>query len=73
MSRHPLLALLAAALLAACGSDSEAPADHTDSKEGTMHKPGSGQPFTNCSGCHGASLQGGDEAPSCTRCHGVKW
>jgi len=65
------LATLALLLAAACGG-SEAPSSHTVSKDGVMHKPGLTAPLQNCTGCHGASLQGGS-GPSCTRCHGVKW
>jgi hypothetical protein len=69
------LAISAALLvaLAGCGSEeNEAPSDHTLNLDGVKHKPGLTAPLTNCTGCHGASLQGG-EGPSCTSCHGVKW
>ena len=66
------VALAASLALAACGGDSDAPADHTDSRGGVMHKTGLTNPTTNCVGCHGAELQGG-EGPSCFSCHGTKW
>jgi len=49
------------------------PADHTISKDGTMHKPGLDQPLTNCVNCHGADLTGGTVGVSCYTCHGKKW
>ena len=51
---------------------SEAPSDHTVSEQGVMHAAGLEAPLTNCVSCHGASLEG-DEGPSCTSCHGVRW
>ena len=49
------------------------PADHTISKEGVMHKPGLGDPLSNCTTCHGADLTGGTSQVSCYECHGVEW
>lgn len=66
--KHLLLAVALA--LAGCGSD--APSSHTVNENGVMHAPGLTNPTVNCTGCHGASLQGG-RGPSCTSCHGVKW
>ncbi len=55
-------------------SPSEAPEGHTVMEGGVAHAPGLHSPFQNCTTCHGASLQGGDDGqPSCTSCHGVKW
>jgi mono/diheme cytochrome c family protein len=69
-----LLGALAAALvLSACGGeDSDAPADHTDVKNGVPHKPGASSATTNCVACHGSNLRGG-EGPSCYSCHGQRW
>lgn len=61
----------AVCLLAACGSEN-APSDHTVDVRGVMHKPGLEAPLSNCTACHGSTLQGG-KGPSCTSCHGVKW
>ncbi len=61
------------ALATGCKEDSEAPSDHTISKNGSMHKPGLYDPENECTGCHGASLRGGGEAPSCYSCHSQKW
>jgi mono/diheme cytochrome c family protein len=73
MPRPLRLAIAFIALcFAACGSSSEAPASHTLSEGGVMHKPGLTNPTVNCVACHGATLQGG-QGPSCTSCHGVKW
>ena len=49
------------------------PADHTISKDGTMHKSGLDQPLANCVGCHGSDLRGGNTGVSCYECHGKKW
>ena len=49
------------------------PADHTISKNGTMHKSGLDQPLTNCVSCHGSDLSGGTTGVSCYECHGRKW
>ena len=45
-----------------------APADHTESMNGVMHKPGKENPLVNCTTCHGADLRGGS-GPSCYTCH----
>jgi cytochrome c553 len=49
------------------------PADHTVSQDGVMHKSGLHDPLTNCVGCHGADLQGGNVGVSCFECHSQKW
>ncbi len=49
------------------------PEDHTISKEGKLHKPGLGDPETNCVSCHGSDLRGSDTAPSCYECHSKEW
>lgn len=72
MPRLLALSALVVALAACGGSVSDAPAGHTVDKDGVMHHTGLEDPMTNCTGCHGASLQG-DQGPSCTSCHGVKW
>lgn len=53
----------------------DAPADHTISKDGAMHKPGLNLPYQNsCTSCHGEDLRGGtDAAVSCFECHGQLW
>jgi cytochrome c553 len=53
--------------------DYNPPADHTISQDGVMHKSGLQDPLTNCVGCHGADLQGGNVGVSCFECHGQKW
>lgn len=52
---------------------SNAPADHTISRDGVRHLPGLTDPETNCVTCHGADLRGGANAPSCFTCHGQVW
>ena len=60
------------------------PDDHTDSKHGVLHKPGSEEPFStasDCTSCHQDDLRGGVEvvegvaryAPSCYQCHDNNW
>ncbi len=44
------------------------PPGHTLDKNGVMHKPGNNDPLKNCTGCHGAKLEGG-AGPSCYTCH----
>lgn len=44
------------------------PAGHTESNGGVMHKPGKADALSNCTGCHGDTLQGG-MGPSCYTCH----
>lgn len=76
-----LVALLAAAPLGCSDDDddeftgpSNAPADHTVSKDGVRHLPGLNDPTTNCVACHGADLRGGNNGePSCFTCHGQEW
>ena len=67
--------VLALVFAVACGDESKynAPADHTTSQSGAMHKPGFKQPTTNCSPCHGTDLKGGTVGVSCFECHGQKW
>ena len=67
LGRLALAALLLT--LAACGGEP----GHTVDKYGVMHEPGLQDPMTHCTSCHGASLEGGEESPSCTKCHGKKW
>lgn len=71
------LVLLSIFLAVGCESDkvpSDAPEGHTTMKDGVAHKPGLGNPATNCVACHGASLDGGEDGePSCFSCHGRKW
>ena len=75
--KHWILILILGMSLALVGGckeeDSEAPSDHTINKGGHFHKIGLGDPETNCTGCHGSSLQGGGEASSCYSCHGQRW
>ena len=49
------------------------PSDHTESKDGAMHKSGLQQPIINCVDCHGDNLEGGTSTVSCYECHGKKW
>ena len=76
--------LMGAVLVAApvgCGDDdddlsgpSNAPSDHTVVQDGVRHAAGLRDPLSNCAGCHGADLRGGDDGqPSCYSCHGKKW
>jgi len=72
-------ALLAVVAFTACSDDDivgsgNAPADHTISKSGAMHRPGLDNPVANCTACHGADLMGGPNGqPSCFTCHGKRW
>ena len=70
--------LIIFAFIAACEKegnypDYNPPADHTISQDGVMHKSGFNDPLTNCVGCHGADLTGGNVGVSCFECHGQKW
>lgn len=72
--------LLVCAVAASCGDSSTEPdgdpppANHTVSIGGALHDPGLNDPETNCTACHGATLQGGpDGQPSCFTCHGRRW
>ena len=60
-------------ILVGCKEDEERPADHTLNKGGSFHAPGLYDPNNNCTACHGSTLEGGGEAPSCYSCHGKKW
>ena len=61
-----LCALVAfAPALAACSSDS---GGHSVNLGGANHRDGSADPLSNCVGCHGSNLHGG-EGPSCYNCH----
>lgn len=82
--RSRLLAFVLPAVLAvsmfACGDsatepdDDGPPANHTVSIGGALHDPGLNDPETNCTTCHGATLEGGsDGQPSCFTCHGQNW
>ena len=70
--------LLILGLIIACEKeenypDYNPPADHTISQDGVMHKSGLHDPLTNCVGCHGADLTGGNVGVSCFECHNQKW
>jgi hypothetical protein len=69
--------LLMLALIIGCektnNSQYNPPADHTVSKDGSMHKSGLDQPLLNCVSCHGSDLTGGTSGVSCFECHGTKW
>lgn len=81
--RAPAFALpplfFALAVTASCGDsstepDNRPPANHTVSIGGALHDPGLNDPETNCTSCHGATLEGGpDGQPSCFTCHGRSW
>jgi cytochrome c553 len=83
MRRIGWIAIVAAIAVVPLGCDddddeftgpSNAPASHTISREGVRHLPGLSDPLTNCVGCHGADLRGGNSGePSCFTCHGQKW
>jgi len=66
-----LLALLF--VFSGCKEDDERPANHTVNKNGAFHAPGLNNPIGDCTSCHGSTLRGGGEAPSCYTCHGQKW
>ena len=73
-----LILLLMVVLISACEKEENQskynpPADHTVSQDGVMHRSGLEQPLTNCVGCHGADLTGGNVGVSCYECHGKKW
>ena len=73
-----LLIFLLFVLVSSCEKSKDvpkynAPADHTISKDGTMHKSGLDQPSTNCAVCHGSDLKGGSVGVSCYECHGKEW
>jgi len=59
--------------LSGCKEKKEHPASHTINKNGSFHAPGLFDPTVNCVACHGATLEGGSDAPSCYSCHGKKW
>jgi len=46
---------------------------HTINVEGAFHVPGLRLPFENCATCHGDSLRGKNNSPSCFECHDDKW
>jgi len=70
-----ILVLICFLALMGCkaGEEEELPSNHTVNRGGAMHAPGLFQAQENCTGCHGSSLRGGSEAPSCYSCHGKKW
>ncbi|MDX2471274.1 MAG: hypothetical protein QNL04_11940 [SAR324 cluster bacterium] len=71
-----LLLILFVCILAFSGckeEDDETPASHTLNKSGAMHAPGLFQATDNCTSCHGSTLKGSGEKPSCYSCHGQKW
>ena len=56
------------------GGGSNPPPSHTESEDGVLHAPGMDYPYTNqCTNCHGVTLLGTDEAPSCYSCHDREW
>ena len=56
------------------GGSSNPPASHTESEDGVLHAPGMDYPYTNeCTSCHGETLLGTAEAPSCYSCHDKEW
>lgn len=70
------LILVLGIFLAGCDSDDDpinAPEGHTVVQDGVAHAPGLGDPAANCTDCHGATLEGGDDTPSCFSCHGREW
>ncbi|MBE0654681.1 MAG: hypothetical protein IH594_12830 [Bacteroidales bacterium] len=69
------MVLLMLALFIGCENDPKynAPADHTISQDGYMHKSGLDLPLVNCVACHGSDLNGGTTGVSCFECHGTKW
>jgi len=71
-----LIPFLILFLISACEKNNpkyNPPADHTISKDGSMHKSGLEQPLANCISCHGSDLKGGTTGVSCFECHGKKW
>ena len=52
-------------VLAACSSGS---GGHSVDLGGVSHRDGSTDPVSNCVGCHGSDLHGGD-GPNCYSCH----
>ena len=75
--KKTMMILLTLLLLLAVGGckddDDELPSSHTVNKGGALHASGLNSPEGDCTSCHGGSLTGGDEAPSCYECHGQKW
>jgi hypothetical protein len=65
--------VIAASLLGIAGAVAHATWDHQAVRDGVHHREGLGDPAANCSGCHGATLGGGEEAPSCLSCHRAVW
>ena len=73
-----LILLLFVVLMSSCEKTNDIPkysppADHTISKDGSMHKSGLNQPLTNCVSCHGTDLKGGTVGVSCYECHSKQW
>ncbi|MFA9389358.1 MAG: hypothetical protein ACERKD_06105 [Prolixibacteraceae bacterium] len=73
-----LLIFLLFVLVSSCEKSNDVPkytppADHTTSKDGTMHKSGLDNPLANCISCHGSDLKGGTTGVSCFECHNKKW
>ena len=58
-----------------CHTDnwSDLEARHTANVKGTMHGANRTSPDRDCAGCHGATLDGSANAPSCYSCHYDKW
>ena len=71
-----ILILLVITLMSSCTSpesNTNAPTDHTISKNGSFHKSGLENPEVNCVQCHGDDLRGGTSGVSCFQCHGKEW
>ena len=74
MKKTLVILMMFLMILGGCkDDDDELPESHTVNKGGSMHAGGLYDPERNCTSCHGGSLTGGDEAPSCYSCHGQKW
>lgn len=76
-STGALLLILGVFLLVGCSDDTvplNAPDGHTVVQDGVAHASGLNSPAVNCTACHGATLEGGDNGePSCFSCHGREW
>ena len=63
-----VLILAAGATFTGCNGGGDSPGSHTLSLNGVSHLEGHTNPLVFCTGCHGATLRGGD-GPSCYSCH----